>query len=324
MKYTVKAKEELIKELMNLHKQIEHLKREKLKLRQIENELKIQKSALTERVKELNCLYNISKILGQKSLSLTETMQKLIQIIIPAWQYQDCASARIIFNDLEFKSSNFKNTQWVLKNDLIVFNKKVGFIEVCYLENVFRKGEESFLPAEKKLLKAIAEVVGNIIEQKEIDKNMKESSLKLQKQKKELEEKNIALKELIAQIELEKKEIKNQILSNVNYLILPTIGKLKSSTPKNSHFSKYIEILLRNLKEITSPFSKRIIDNRAKLSPKEFEICNLVKNGLTNKEIADLLYISVLTVERHRHNIRKKLGISHQKVNLSTFLQNFQ
>jgi len=293
-------------------------------MKQIENELKIQKSALTERIKELNCLYNISKLLGQKSLSLAETIQKLIQIIIPAWQYQEYACVHILFNNIEFKSSNFKNTQWALKNDLLVNNKKVGFIEICYLENVFRKGEECFLQAEKKLLKAIAEVVSNIIEQKEIDKNMKESSLKLQKQKKELEEKNIALKELIAQIELEKKEIKDQILSNVDHLILPTIGKLKSITPQNSHYSKYIEILLRNLKEITSPFSKRIINNWVKLSPKEVEICNLVKNGLTNKEIADLLYISVLTVERHRHNIRKKLGISHQKVNLSTYLQSFQ
>jgi len=59
-----------------------------------------------------------------------------------------------------------------------------------------------------------------------------------------------------------------------------------------------------------------------KLAPKEVEICNFVKQGLTNKEIAELLNINERTVETHRYRIRKKLGITNQEDNLAVYLQN--
>ena len=324
MIFNEKTQRETSEEVRRLQKKIALLEREKLKFGRIENELNIQKKALTERVKELNCLYSMSKILGQKNLSLPETMEKLIIIILPAWQYQDHVCVRIVIKDNEFVSSNCSCSQYAIKYDIFVFNKKAGFIEIYYVGKIFQNDKECFLAAEKKLLKAVAELIGNTIEQKVIDTNLKDSALKLQKQKKELEEKNIALKELLAQIEMEKTEIKNQIILNVNHFIFPTLGKLKRNTVKNDACTKYLEVLERNLREITSSLSKKIIDNKVKLSPKEVEICNLIKSGFTNKQIADLLYISILTVERHRYNIRKKFGIAHQKVNLLTYLHNLQ
>lgn len=108
MKYQFKNKEQLILELNKLNKIIASLKKEKMKWQKIENELNVQKNELTERVKELNCLYNISKIIGQKKLSLDNTMQKIIDIILSAWQYQDYLCARITLNNREFKLSNFQ------------------------------------------------------------------------------------------------------------------------------------------------------------------------------------------------------------------------
>lgn len=309
---------------MRLQKRIAHLEKESSKFQRVEKELKIQKKALTERVKELNCLYSMSKIIGQENLSIAETMDKLLVIIAPAWQYHDHARVRIVINDGEFVTSGYKHSPYTLKNDLYVFGKKAGFIEICYGGITFENDEECFLAAEKKLLKAIAELIGNTIEQKTIDKNLKATALELQEQKKELEEKNIALKELLAQIEMEKTQIKKQILFNVEHFIFPILGKLKSRPQVNTAFTKYLHILEKNLSEITSPLSRKIIENKVRLSPKEFEICNFIKSGFSNKQIAEILYISVLTVERHRHNIRKKLGIANQKVNLSTYLQSLQ
>ena len=48
------------------------------------------------------------------------------------------------------------------------------------------------------------------------------------------------------------------------------------------------------------------------LSSRETEVLQLVAEGHTNKEIADLLFISVKTVEGHKDNIKKKLGIYNQ------------
>ncbi|MFK7825461.1 MAG: helix-turn-helix transcriptional regulator [Oligoflexales bacterium] len=56
------------------------------------------------------------------------------------------------------------------------------------------------------------------------------------------------------------------------------------------------------------------------LSPKEIQICNMIKNGLTVKEIAQMFHLSPRTVDKHRENIRKKLGLKSKKINLATYL----
>ncbi|WP_214072665.1 response regulator transcription factor [Mucilaginibacter sp. dw_454] len=46
------------------------------------------------------------------------------------------------------------------------------------------------------------------------------------------------------------------------------------------------------------------------LSPRETELIHLIAEGLTNKEIADKLFLSIHTIKTHRKNIIKKLGFS--------------
>jgi len=47
------------------------------------------------------------------------------------------------------------------------------------------------------------------------------------------------------------------------------------------------------------------------LSVREIEIIKLIAQGLTNKEIADNLFLSVHTVNTHRKNIMQKLGLKN-------------
>ncbi len=69
--------------------------------------------------------------------------------------------------------------------------------------------------------------------------------------------------------------------------------------------------------EIQKNISKQIIvedvenNNFNKLTEREIEIIKLIKNGLTNKEIASMLLLSQRTVETHRSRILKKLGIKN-------------
>lgn len=56
-----------------------------------------------------------------------------------------------------------------------------------------------------------------------------------------------------------------------------------------------------------------------RLTPAELKICALLKINLSNKEITDLLSISLRNVESHRYAIRKKLGLSSE-MNLSTYM----
>ena len=54
------------------------------------------------------------------------------------------------------------------------------------------------------------------------------------------------------------------------------------------------------------------------LSPREREILKLIAEGYKNKEIADDLFISLKTVEKHRANLMKKLDL-HNAAALTTF-----
>jgi DNA-binding NarL/FixJ family response regulator len=51
------------------------------------------------------------------------------------------------------------------------------------------------------------------------------------------------------------------------------------------------------------------------LTPREREIVKLIAEGYTNQQIADLLHRSVKTIESHRSNILRKLGI-HDSIEL--------
>jgi DNA-binding NarL/FixJ family response regulator len=84
---------------------------------------------------------------------------------------------------------------------------------------------------------------------------------------------------------------------------------------------KYLNLIRRSLEDLTSSFGRKITHKSLKLSPKETQICNMIRRGLTSKEIANLLNISLNTVGRHRHSIRKKAELIERKENLYNYLQ---
>ncbi len=81
------------------------------------------------------------------------------------------------------------------------------------------------------------------------------------------------------------------------------------------------ETLEHNIEELVAPFGKRISDKRWSLSPREKEVCNMIREDLSTTEIALALGTSSRTVDRYRLKIRKKMGIANKTVNLSSFLQ---
>jgi PAS domain S-box-containing protein len=140
----------------------------------------------------------------------------------------------------------------------------------------------------------------------------------LRDQKKALEQKNIALREIIAQVEIEKQKINEGITLNVQRVLLPILDQLEKASDPNP----LLDVFRRHLDGLTSTYGSRITEKAANLTPREVEICNMIKGGLSSKDIAELLKISQATVERHRKNIRAKLRLTNQDINLATFLRN--
>lgn len=126
---------------------------------------------LEERVKELNCLYGISKIV-EKNLSLEETLQSIVDIIPPAWQYPEITCVRIVFEDQTFQTANFKESNWKQISQIIVHGEIIGVLEVFYLEEKSEIDEGSFLKDERKLINTISEWLGRIIERKRAEEEL--------------------------------------------------------------------------------------------------------------------------------------------------------
>ncbi|MFW6196225.1 MAG: PEP/pyruvate-binding domain-containing protein [Thermoplasmatota archaeon] len=136
---------------------------------------------LQERVKELNCFYGITKIIKDTELCAEEALQKIVEILPPSWQHEDAATARIVVNDQEFKTEDFEETKWCQTSDIAVEGKKVGKLQICYLEEKPEEDEGPFLEEERRLIDAISELLGGFIEECKIKEGMKEGKIKIKK-----------------------------------------------------------------------------------------------------------------------------------------------
>lgn len=139
-----------------------------------------------------------------------------------------------------------------------------------------------------------------------------------------LEETNITLRVLIRNMEAEKKEVEEKILFNVRELVLPYLQKVSEKGSLTDIQKKNIAIAMENLNQITTPFLPQKSMANASLSPREIKLANLIKQGKSSKEIADLFRLTPRTIESYRNSIRKKLGIDNKKVNLQTYLSTFE
>jgi PAS domain S-box-containing protein len=133
---------------------------------------------LGERAKELNCLFEISKLVQRSDISLEETLQGTVDIIPPGWQYPEVTCARITFNGREFRTENFRETAWRQTSDLIVNGERSGAVEVCYLQEKPQRDEGPFLEEERRLINAIAERLGRIVERMRAEEALRESEAK--------------------------------------------------------------------------------------------------------------------------------------------------
>ena len=124
---------------------------------------------LRERIKELNCLYDISSFRDDTGFSLDAVLQAVVDFIPPAIQYPEITCARLVFGRYEIKTKNFRDTKWKMSREISVADKWTGTLEVCYLEEKPELEEGPFLKEAKNLIKAVAESIAKIIEREEAE-----------------------------------------------------------------------------------------------------------------------------------------------------------
>ncbi len=143
-----------------------------------QKELEKRTHELNERIKELNCLYTISGIVGKEGVTLDEILQKTVDIVPDAWQYPDIATSRIVLGDRAFVSRGFGETRWRQSQRIVIHGKDAGLLEVFYLEKRRTADEGPFLKEERSLINAIAKSIGEIVERMVGEEALKESESK--------------------------------------------------------------------------------------------------------------------------------------------------
>jgi signal transduction histidine kinase len=121
---------------------------------------------LIERVKELGCLYGISRLVENEKNSLDDIFRGVVELIPPAWQYPEVTCARIMLKHKVFKTANFEETAWKQAETILVNGKPTGTVDVYYLEEKPHVYEGAFLKEERDLIHGIAERLGHVVESK--------------------------------------------------------------------------------------------------------------------------------------------------------------
>ena len=139
--------------------------------KKVKQALKESDHNLGERIKELTCLYGLSTLVENSDTSIEEILHGALNLIPPAWQFPEITCAKIKYNNKEFTTDNFKETDWNLSSKIMVNNREL-IIDIFYLDN------KPFLKEEEDLIDDIGRRLKNIIEQKEAGQKLRESEEK--------------------------------------------------------------------------------------------------------------------------------------------------
>ena len=134
--------------------------------KQAEEALEKRSHDLGERVKELNCLFDLTRLMELPGVTSEEILQGTSELLPSAWQYPEFCCARIILEGAVYVNREFTDTEWRLVSPILVNNERCGQIEVFYLKEFPYGPEGLFLQEEKALLNAVAERLGKYFARK--------------------------------------------------------------------------------------------------------------------------------------------------------------
>lgn len=133
-----------------------------------------------------------------------------------------------------------------------------------------------------------------------------------------LKQENEAFSHLLSQRRVEIEVLEATITTNMERFVRPSLDILKKELAPND-----LELVESLINEIVYPITRRRSTRVEQLTSRELQIATLIKEGKTSKAIANTLCITLKTVEYHRANIRRKLGLANtpeHKMNLRNYL----
>ncbi len=129
---------------------------------------------LQERVKELTAMYRTMEILQQQK-PVPALLQEVVSILPDAWQYPEITAACIRFDDSDYVTPNYVQSEWRQKARFATYDAFDGFIEVAYLEEMPEADEGPFLAEERNLIESLAQALKGFLNRRNAESALVES-----------------------------------------------------------------------------------------------------------------------------------------------------
>jgi signal transduction histidine kinase len=228
----------------------------------MERALRKRSEELCERVKELNCLYSISRLIERRGITLEGILQGVVALIPAAWQFTDVACARIILGGETYCTPNFKATHWRQSAPIRAHGKQVGTVEVHYLTRMPEMDDGPFLSEERNLLLVIAAHLGKMTERIWGYEALQRS--------------NVQLRELTAHIQSVREEERHRIAHEVHDDLGQALTALKidiscvgRKLPDEQAYlrerlcsmSTLVDMIIRNVQRIATELRPAMLDD---------------------------------------------------------------
>jgi DNA-binding CsgD family transcriptional regulator len=259
----------------------------------------------------------VAKVADQQQIALEDALQEIAKAM-PIALGSETVGVCIAVNKQEFASSSFHRSEANLSANIGLSDGVIGAITVSKSQT---DGESEFSEDDRILLQLVADRIAGMMEKRKIRRQFRKMSHQLKVKHRAFRRANTALKEVLAQIESERRNVNRSVTMNVRKVIGPLLGELETQVPPAQRV--LITVLRQRLDEITSPFTDQLSQKFTSLSSVEISICHMIRDNLSTKEIASLRRVSPATVSRQRESIRRKLGIASSNVNLATYLRTF-
>ncbi|MGD8869391.1 MAG: PAS domain S-box protein [Gemmatimonadales bacterium] len=171
------------------------------------------------------------------------------------------------------------------------------------------------LGGERCMLATTRDITAQVNAQRKIERMSREVHAKHDR----LVEKNTALRQLLDHVQDEKNQYRHHLTATVEDLLRPMLDRVEASGGRLDNDD--LTLLERRLEMIVHRGVDEYMDNMAKLTPRERDICSRLREGHSSRQIAQELGLSRETVNKHRQSIRRKLQIDHRGINLTSYLR---
>ncbi len=201
------------------------------------------------------------------------------------------------------------------------------FGTICVLDHrrnkralLFREGLREFARVIEADLARLTEINLRVRLESRLQEALDKLELRVSERTQELEEANTALRVLLANVEQARKDYDQTVLRQIKGLVMPHLSKLRARLKRDATAETYLDLMEDSLKSISASYSNGLSTALEALTPSELEIAQMVMQGKTTKDIAQTLSRETSTIDFHRNNIRRKLGINRSGQNLRSLL----